>query len=113
MEFCPKCNSILTPQKDKKKRVLICPQCGHRKRLSSKSKKKYRLGNQITHGPEEEIVVIDEELAKQQTMPTVRAICPKCENKEAYYWQVQTRSGDEAMTTFYRCVKCRQTWRDY
>lgn len=113
MEFCPNCSSILSPEKNKKKKVLVCKNCGYTKRLTSKTKKKYRISDKITHGPDEETVVIDEELSEQRTMPTVRAICPKCGNKEAYYWQVQTRSGDEAMTTFYRCVKCRQTWREY
>jgi DNA-directed RNA polymerase subunit M len=113
MDFCPECSSILTPQKNGKSRILVCKSCGYTKRLSSKAKKKYKIADTINHGPEETIVVIDEKLAKQQSMPTVRAICPKCGHKIAYYWQVQTRSGDEGMTTFYRCVKCSQTWREY
>jgi len=114
MEFCPECSSILSPQKTGKKKVLTCQNCGYTKRLTSKTKEKYRIGEKITHLPEnEETVVIDDKLLEQRTMPTVRAICPKCGNNEAYYWQVQTRSGDEGMTTFYRCVKCEQTWREY
>ncbi|MFX1563813.1 MAG: transcription factor S [Promethearchaeota archaeon] len=113
MDFCPECSSILTPQKKGKRRVLVCKRCGYTKRLSSKSKAEYRISDEISHGPEEEIVVIDEKLAEQHTMPTVRAVCPKCGHKVAEYWQVQTRSGDEGMTTFYRCVKCKKTWREY
>lgn len=30
------------------------------------------------------------------------ATCPKCDNRRAYYYQVQTRSADEPMSTFYR-----------
>ncbi|MFW9830710.1 MAG: transcription factor S [Candidatus Thorarchaeota archaeon] len=114
MEFCPECSSMLSPQKEGKKKMLVCQSCGYTKRLTSKTQEKYRLGETIEHIPEkEETVVIDKELLNQQTMPTVRAVCPKCNNKEAYYWQVQTRSGDEAMTTFYRCTQCGQTWREY
>jgi DNA-directed RNA polymerase subunit M len=114
MEFCPECSSMLSPQKNGEKKVLCCQSCGYSKPLSSKTEKKYRYGEKIEHIPEEEeVVVIDEELLEQRTMPTVRAVCPKCGHKEAYYWQVQTRSGDEAMTTFYRCTKCSQTWREY
>ncbi|RLG10996.1 MAG: transcription factor S, partial [Thaumarchaeota archaeon] len=40
-------------------------------------------------------------------------ICPKCGNREAYYWAVQTRSADEPMTRFFRCTKCGYTWREY
>ena len=39
--------------------------------------------------------------------------CEKCGNKEAFYWQIQTRAGDEPMTRFYRCTKCKETWREY
>jgi len=39
--------------------------------------------------------------------------CPKCGNKEAYYWTVQTRAGDEAETKFLKCTRCKHTWRDY
>ncbi len=114
MEFCPQCSSMLTPQKEGKKKILICQTCGFTKELSSKTKKKYRIVEEISHTPEqEETIVISDKLLEQRTMPTVRAICSNCGNKEAYYWQVQTRAGDEGMTTFYRCVKCGQTWREY
>lgn len=113
MDFCPECSSILTPTKDEKGRGLVCNICGFRKQISSKAKRSYRIKDEISHGPEEETVVISEAEAEQQMMPTVRQVCPKCGHKVAYYWQVQTRSGDEGMTTFYRCLKCSQTWREY
>lgn len=39
--------------------------------------------------------------------------CPKCGHNQAYYLQVQTRSADEPMTTYYRCVKCAHNWKDW
>ena len=36
--------------------------------------------------------------------------CPKCKGEKAYTWQLQTRSGDESMTTFATCVKCSHRW---
>ena len=44
MEFCPDCSSILSPQKNGKKKVLSCQNCGYTKRLTSKTKEKYRIG---------------------------------------------------------------------
>ena len=38
--------------------------------------------------------------------------CPKCTNEKAYYLQIQTRSADEPMTTYYRCSKCAHNWSD-
>jgi DNA-directed RNA polymerase subunit M len=60
----------------------------------------------------EKMVVIDSD-DEVETMPTASARCEKCGNNEAVYWQLQTRSADEASTTFYRCRKCKFTWRDY
>lgn len=115
MDFCPKCSSLLTPQKGKQGqgRILVCPSCGHTQPLSPTGGDTYRVVDKIEHQPSEETVVITDEIAQQQTMPTVRMICPKCGHKVAYYWQLQTRKGDEGMTAFYRCVKCGQTWREY
>lgn len=43
-----------------------------------------------------------------------RVQCPndECDNEEAYFSQVQIRSADEPMTTFYTCTACRTTWRE-
>lgn len=40
--------------------------------------------------------------------------CPKCSHPRAYFLQLQTRSADEPMTTFYRCCnhECSHNWRD-
>lgn len=35
-----------------------------------------------------------------------------CGGKFAYFQQFQTRSADEPMTTFYRCVDCKKTWSE-
>ena len=47
------------------------------------------------------------------TMPLTDEECPKCKHGKAYYWLVQTRAGDEPETRFFRCEKCKHTWRDY
>ncbi|XP_077940170.1 DNA-directed RNA polymerase III subunit RPC10, partial [Gasterosteus aculeatus] len=40
--------------------------------------------------------------------------CPKCGHLRAYFMQIQTRSADEPMTTFYKCcqAQCGHRWRD-
>ena len=54
-------------------------------------------------------------LKKQDTevLPIITETCKKCGNEKAYFWTVQTRSGDEAETKFFKCVKCANTWREY
>uniref|UniRef100_A0A1U7WA50 DNA-directed RNA polymerase III subunit RPC10-like n=1 Tax=Nicotiana sylvestris TaxID=4096 RepID=A0A1U7WA50_NICSY len=40
--------------------------------------------------------------------------CPACGYREAAYYQVQIRSADEPMTTFYKCKNkmCGNNWRE-
>lgn len=38
--------------------------------------------------------------------------CPKCGHPKAFFFQMQTRSADEPMTTFYRCAGCAHQWKE-
>lgn len=62
---------------------------------------------------EEKIVVISEKEKEKQLLPTTKVICPNCGFNRAYYWEIQTRSGDEGTTQFFKCVKCGHIWRLY
>lgn len=37
--------------------------------------------------------------------------CGKCKQSKCTYYQMQTRSADEPMTTFVRCVNCGNRWK--
>lgn len=37
--------------------------------------------------------------------------CSKCGHKKSYIWRLQTRSADEPMTTFIRCLICSHTFK--
>jgi len=94
------------PTKKERVIVLTCPKCGEETRRSKPIVQK--LGAR-----RESVVVIGKEDETLQTLPTMKISCQKCGHGEAYYWMVQTRGGDEAMTQFYRCTKCGRTWREY
>jgi DNA-directed RNA polymerase subunit M len=101
MEFCPKCGSILV-QKGKKE---VCPRCGYSKKGRTKIKTSEKLMEK------KEIAVITEK--DTQVFPITTETCKKCGNDKAYFWTIQTRSGDEAETKFFKCTKCENTWREY
>lgn len=35
-----------------------------------------------------------------------------CDGVQAYVYQLQIRSADEPMTTFFTCVKCLKRWQE-
>ena len=37
--------------------------------------------------------------------------CGKCHQRKCKYYQLQTRSADEPMTTFVTCVNCGNRWK--
>ena len=37
--------------------------------------------------------------------------CRKCKSKKTTYYQMQTRSADEPMTTFVTCIECGNRWK--
>lgn len=37
--------------------------------------------------------------------------CGKCRGRKCTYFQMQTRSADEPMTTFVTCVNCGNHWK--
>lgn len=115
MLFCPRCGTILRLRDKAGKNILWCS-CGftaNPEEVKSKLKKE---------SPEEKKEA-KEELPKEtrrldivkelETHPKIKAVCEKCNNKEAYYWTQQTRGADEPETRFFKCTKCSHTWREY
>jgi len=96
--FCPKCGSIMMTNK--------CS-CGYKTKDGSSMN--------ITEKKEQtlqKVEVVDPEV-DDKTLPKTKEECPKCENQEAYFWEIQTRAGDEPATKFLKCTKCKHIWRDY
>jgi DNA-directed RNA polymerase subunit M len=101
MEFCPKCGAVLV----QKKKNEGCPRCSY----SVKGKLKISASEKIDEI--QEIAVVSKKDA--QVLPIVGEKCKECANEKAFFWTVQTRSGDEAETKFFKCTKCEFTWREY
>ncbi|KAK9314345.1 transcription factor S-II, central domain-containing protein [Lipomyces starkeyi] len=49
--------------------------------------------------------------AKEQRAVTDRFTCGKCKQKKVSYYQLQTRSADEPLTTFCTCENCGNRWK--
>jgi DNA-directed RNA polymerase subunit M len=107
MEFCPSCEKRMVLKHSKNGKAYVCPICNCKKSPKSSVKIISPKKNRET------IVVIGKEDQGLKTNPTTKIKCPKCGHNLAYTWQVQTRSGDEGATQFFRCTKCNHTFRLY
>ncbi len=94
------------PKIVKEKKILVCS-CGY------KSEGELSLGETEKKKEDDKGEGIVDEEAEQKAMPEVKIDCPECGNKNAYFWEIQTRAGDEPPTKFFKCTKCKHTWRDY
>ncbi|KAG0016240.1 RNA polymerase II elongation factor [Podila clonocystis] len=49
--------------------------------------------------------------AEEQQAETDMFKCGKCKGRKTRYYQMQTRSADEPMTTFVTCINCGNRWK--
>jgi DNA-directed RNA polymerase subunit M/transcription elongation factor TFIIS len=49
---------------------------------------------------------------KQDVIYTEMFMCPKCQSNKCSYYEMQTRSSDEAMTSFITCSACNHKWKE-
>ncbi len=101
MQFCPKCGGVLI----QKAKNFGCARCSYSTKDKVDMKMKEKVDEKV-----EISVVKDKDV---DTLPTVDAKCKACGHHEAHFWTSQTRSADESETKFYRCKKCKHTWREY
>jgi len=114
VKFCPKCGTRLKLKQIKGERgvstiTYLCDNCGYAN----------KAGKTVMQTTEEELAnlapikVVGDKESKLTTLPVTKIDCPRCGHDEAVWWFLQTRSGDEPPTQFYRCLKCNHTWRSY
>lgn len=108
MEFCPKCGKVMVLKKKSSNSILVCPKCGYEKKAEE-----VIVTNFVKKRSKPNLVMIEESEGEKVLPITSDVVCPKCGNREAYWWSIQTRSADEPMTLFFRCTKCNNTWREY
>jgi transcription elongation factor S-II len=68
--------------------------------------------------PEHWQQIADEQMKRENTMlegdkegGSDMFKCKRCGKSKTKYWEMQTRSADEPMTIFIRCLNCGKEWR--
>ena len=108
IQFCPKCGSMMVPNKDEENIGWKCRKCGHAQAMGDKRELvlKKKTTTKVV------IPVFDLDKTKDK-LSTIEIECHKCGGNQALWWIQQTRSGDEPATRFYKCIECGHTWREY
>ncbi|MDG7036771.1 MAG: transcription factor S [Nitrososphaerota archaeon] len=111
VRFCPKDGSLLKLKSiktdDSVMLMYFCQKCGYTEQYDNA-----QVHEEKQEEPVSQIKVIGEK-ENVDPLPTIDIVCPKCGNKKAYWWMLQTRSADEPPTQFFKCTKCGYTWRQY
>ncbi len=110
MKFCPKCEAKLK----KIGSELQCAKCGYvdSQTVELQTTEPEKTEDKPTAEPGTPFNVFEGDEG-EEAHPTIKIDCEKCGNDEAVWWMLQTRSADEPTTQFYRCTKCKHTWRNY
>lgn len=106
MKFCEKCGSLMLPKKNEEGSAEYTCKCGY-----SEIAEDTKITTQSKGKKVEDIVVTKDD--DDSRLPITKEQCDKCGNKDAYYWDLQTRASDEPPTRFFKCTKCKTTWREY
>ncbi|TKA24410.1 hypothetical protein B0A50_06730 [Salinomyces thailandicus] len=114
--FCPSCSNMLIistvpPEQDHGPNVgknrFECRTCPYQMVLD---RKYYERKAMTLKGAEDVLGGADS--WKNVDQAETRCKNETCDSTAAYFRQVQIRSADEPMTTFYKCVKCATDWRE-
>ena len=108
MKLCENCGTLMSPVKHKTGVVLECSKCGKKAEMTKGAS--FKITEKINHSIKDTIVVNESDAI---TLPVTDVECPECGYLKAGWWTRQTRSSDEPETRFYRCLKCKKTWREY
>ncbi len=106
IRFCPKCGTKLQIKRGKDSLLYSCPKCGYEERA-------HIVERSVETARRDGAIKVVRKNTDLNPLPVTNAVCPKCKNKEAYWWITQTRGADESATQFFKCTKCGYTWREY
>ncbi|KAL7621162.1 RNA polymerase III C11 subunit [Parahypoxylon ruwenzoriense] len=107
--FCPQCSNILTvsasPESGRNR--LECRTCPYQHAIEEPmySRRHYKK-------KERENVFGGSHSWDNAQKTAVQCDNAVCSGKEAAFYQIQIRSADEPMTSFYKCMTCGHQWRE-
>ncbi|CUM67030.1 uncharacterized protein PRCAT00004718001 [Priceomyces carsonii] len=109
LSFCPHCsNMLLISESGEGFNRFQCPTCPYEFKIEG-----FKMYDRKMFTRKEVDDVLGGANAWDNVdQTTVQCPVDSCGATKAYFFQLQIRSADEPMTTFYKCVKCSNQWRE-
>ncbi|KAI6088481.1 hypothetical protein F4821DRAFT_257978 [Hypoxylon rubiginosum] len=107
--FCPQCSNILTvsPSPDTGRNRFECRTCPYSHTIDKRWYQRREFKEK-----EREHIFGGKEQWDNADKVNVQCNSSACSGREAAFYQVQIRSADEPMTSFFHCMKCDCEWRE-
>ncbi|CAI5759071.1 unnamed protein product [Candida verbasci] len=110
LSFCPSCSNMLmiSPSEEDGMNSFHCSTCPYEFKIQ---------GLQMFDRKKLNRKEVDDVLGGEGTWDNVDQTAVNCQKEgcsgdKAYFFQLQIRSADEPMTTFYKCTKCGHRWKE-
>ncbi|GMH43060.1 hypothetical protein BSKO_10982 [Bryopsis sp. KO-2023] len=105
--FCATCGNLLMARQDIGNAVrYVCQTCPYIYSVDREMSKKVTVARKE----------VDDVLGGEDTWRTAQrsenSSCPNCGHYESYFFEMQTRSADEPMSIFHKCLKCSSHWKE-
>lgn len=105
-------NNMLYPKEDKENKVLLyaCRNCEYKQLADSNC----IYVNKIMHEIDELTHIVSDVISDPTLPRSEDHPCPKCNHREAVFFQAQTRRAEEEMRLYYVCTNahCAHRWTE-
>ena len=112
MDFCETCDALLQPTRVNGVVRMYCPDC-----QVYTDQEGSVISTTIDRSDDPEggkTLVLENESDHTLGRPVGQIFCQECDDiTDVEYWEIQTRSADESPTRFFKCLKCKYSWREY